>query len=112
MCGWNNKHILINNKSVYYRSFHEAGIVCINDLLGNTEKFKNVNTWCKVFNNVDYLRWYGIIQAIPATWRAQITTKICITEIDHGPGFKTDGDLMLLDRFFWVLVRIQKKYSK
>ena len=72
--------------------------MCINDLLGNTEKFKNVNTWCKVFNKVDYLRWYGIIQAIPATWRAQITTKIRITEIDHGPGFKTDGDLMLLEK--------------
>ena len=25
---WNNKLISINNKYVYYRSFHEAGIVC------------------------------------------------------------------------------------
>ena len=25
---WNNKRILINNKSVYYKTFHEAGIVC------------------------------------------------------------------------------------
>jgi len=29
---WNNKQILINNKTVYYKSYFEAGVVHISDL--------------------------------------------------------------------------------
>ena len=30
---WNNKHILIDGKSVYWKEWHEAGILRIKDLL-------------------------------------------------------------------------------
>ena len=39
---WNNKQILINNKTVYYKSYFEAGVVHISDLsfdLNNKDSF-------------------------------------------------------------------------
>ena len=43
---WNNKQILINNKTVYYKSYFEAGVVHISDLsfdLNNKDSFSLIS---------------------------------------------------------------------
>ena len=67
---WNNDQILVNNKSVYYKEFSEAGIMKIGDLFDVNGKIKSLDTLrVKQRSNTDFLRWYGIVQAIPGKWR-------------------------------------------
>ena len=69
---WNNGHVLINNKSVFYNHFYNSGIVTINDLFDvkGVRPFHDLGF--KDCVNLNYLRWYGIIQAIPGSWRKKI----------------------------------------
>ena len=68
---WNNNQILVNHKSVFYKEFLEAGIVKIGDLFDVNGKIKSFNTLrIKQRSNIDFLRWYGIVQAIPGKWRS------------------------------------------
>ena len=36
---WNNKHILIDDKSIYWKEWHDAGILRIKDLLDESNRF-------------------------------------------------------------------------
>lgn len=65
---WNNRFILIGKKMVYYSKFAEAGFHTLYDFIddgGNWLKFSDLG---KDFNNIDRLKWYGIINTIPREW--------------------------------------------
>ena len=69
---WNNSKVLINTKSVFYQQFYQAGIVKIGDLfdINCIRPFHALGiTQCV---NLNYMKWYGIIQAIPDKWRKKI----------------------------------------
>ena len=40
---WNNKHILIDGKSVYWKEWHDAGILRTKDLLDESNRFITPN---------------------------------------------------------------------
>ena len=85
---WNNDQILVNNKSVY-KAFSEAGIMKIGDFFDVNGKIKSFNTLTiKQRSNIDFLRWYGIVQAIPGKWRCTCNTiaqtNVNISTIDQG----------------------------
>ena len=64
---WNNKQILINNKTVYYKSYFEAGVVHISDLffeLNNKDSFSIVSNR---ISKTNFLVWAGLRHSIPST---------------------------------------------
>lgn len=62
---WNNKQILINNKTVYYKSYFEAGVVNISDLffdLNNKDSFSLVSNR---ISRPNISVWAGLRHSIP-----------------------------------------------
>ncbi len=68
---WNNKFILINNKSVYYAKFQEAGFHTIYDFFEDENTIKDISGFNN-FTRVDQMKYYGLISAIPKQWRKMI----------------------------------------
>ena len=63
---WNNKQILINNKTVYYKSYFVAGVVHISDLsfdLNNKDSFSLVSNR---ISKTNFLVWAGLRHSIPS----------------------------------------------
>ena len=73
-CIWNNKFILIGNKSVYYSKFNEAGFHTIYDFFDDNNTIKSIANDDR-FNTIDMLKWYGLVHAIPKQWRDIICIK-------------------------------------
>ena len=47
---WNNKHILIDGKSVYWKEWHDAGILRIKDLLDKSNRFITPNKFLLLYD--------------------------------------------------------------
>ena len=63
---WNNKQILINNKTVYYKSYFEADVVHISDLsfdVNNKDSFSLVSNR---ISKTNFLVWAGLQHSIPS----------------------------------------------
>ena len=63
---WNNKQILINNKTVYYKSYFEAGVVHISNLsfdLNNKDSFSLVSNR---ISKTNFSVWAGLRHSIPS----------------------------------------------
>ena len=80
---WNNTHIRVNNKSVFYKSFFDAGIITIGDLYDIEGKVRTFDTLgIGQGGNIDFLKWCGIIHAIPNTWRIKMSSmNVCLTSV-------------------------------
>ena len=64
---WNNKDVHINNAPVFYKTFFESGIICINDLLFDLNNIDSYNIISKkVTGKVNFLTWAGLRHAIPS----------------------------------------------
>ena len=81
---WNNKHILIDGKSVYWKEWHEAGILRIKDLLDQNNKFLTFDKFLlKTGLKAPFTELYGLISAIPYRWKCALR-----------PGFIVDNQDM------------------
>ena len=70
---WNNKHILIGGKSVYWKEWHEAGILRIKDLLDENNRFLTLDTFpLKTGLKAPFTKLYGLISAIPYRWKCAL----------------------------------------
>ena len=70
---WNNRFILIGNRSVYYAKFEEAGFHTIYDFFDVNGEIKKPDLLGRYkFSGIDIIRWYGLIDAIPKQWRDMI----------------------------------------
>ena len=66
---WNNKFILIENKSVYYSSFISIGLVTIGDMLSRTGSFLGFDELRqKGVTPSEYLQWLGLVHSLPPEW--------------------------------------------
>ena len=69
---WNNKDVRINNAPVFYKTFLESGIICVNDLLFD---LININSYNIIYKNVagevNCLTWAGLRHAIPSHHRPE-----------------------------------------
>ena len=66
---WNNKYILINDKSIFYRNFSTKNINKIGDMCNRNGEFEWMYVKDKGLQDKDFLRWAGIIHAIPKDWK-------------------------------------------
>ena len=59
---WNNHHIKIDGYSVYYKTWHDAGLTKIEDFLAFDE-------FCSKFEiKTNFLNYYGLCHAVPQKW--------------------------------------------
>ena len=88
---------------MYYKEFSEAGIMKIGDLFDVNGKIKSFNTLrIKHISNIDFLRWYGIVQAVPGKWRcntiAQANVNISMIDQDVIIGCTLENRFVPLDK--------------
>ena len=66
---WNNKNIIVNGETLFYRKWYEAGLIHVKDLLddkGNLLTLNEVNE--KYGINLNILNYTTIVKAIPKEW--------------------------------------------
>ena len=70
---WNNKHITIAGRSVYYHDWHQVGIKRIKDLLSENNEFLSYDLFCEKFNlNTPFTLYHGLVAAIPKQWKRDL----------------------------------------
>ena len=70
---WNNKEILIEDKTVFYRHYFNNGVIFTKDLLvdkTNTESFSEMEK--QGLTNTNFLFWTGLRQSVPPNLRGNI----------------------------------------
>ena len=67
---WNNQHTTIAVKSVFYRSWYEAGVKYIEDLISKDGKFISLNVFQRTFGiKTNFFQYVGLLNAIPMSWK-------------------------------------------
>ena len=67
---WNNKFVTIAGKSVFYRSWYEAGVKYVNDLTTEDGNLTTLNVFQYIFGiKTQFLQYLGLLNAIPASWK-------------------------------------------
>ena len=80
---WNNKHILIDGKSVYWKEWHEAGILRIKDLLDEKNRFLTLNKLLlKTGLKTPFTKLFGLISAIPYRWKCTLRPGFIMNDQD------------------------------
>ena len=70
---WNNKEILVEDKTVFYRHYFNNGVIFTKDLLfdkTNTESFSEMKK--QGLTNTNFLVWTGLRQSVPPNLRGNI----------------------------------------
>ena len=71
---WNNKNILINKKSIFFKPFYDHGIIYIHQLFDNN---KHLLSWGNLQSTFHlpthcWLKYYGILEAFPRGWKRTV----------------------------------------
>ena len=70
---WNNKHITIAGRSVYYHNWHQVGIKRIKELLNENNELISYDLFCEKFNlNTLFTLYHGLVAAIPKQCRRDL----------------------------------------
>ena len=85
---WNNKHICVDNKSIFYRSLFEKGIITLENLVSESnnlivKQFSNNSH----FTHMEVFLLMQVIDALPLQWQNSLA--LC--------GQKSDRTFVLLD---------------
>ena len=80
---WNNRHILIDGKSVYWKEWHEAGIIRIKDLLDENNGFLTPDKFLlKTGLKAPFTKLFGLISAIPYRWKCALRSGFIMNNED------------------------------
>lgn len=67
---WFNKYLKINNDTVFYKKWCQAGVFFINDLINENKSFFSLQEFQEKYClNVNYLQYYSILHMIPKNWK-------------------------------------------
>jgi len=69
---WNNKHIKIQSKAVFFKTFFELNINRVVDLCNEQYEFKWEHVRSMGLQDNDFMRWAGIVHAIPSEWKTAL----------------------------------------
>ena len=70
---WNNKFVTIAGKSVFYRSWYEAGVKYVKDLLTEDRNFMTLHVFQHTFGiTTNFFQYLGLLNAIPASWKKKL----------------------------------------
>ena len=74
---WTNKFVTIAGKSVFYRSWYEAGVKYIKDLLTEDGNLMTLNAFQHTFGiKTHFLQYLRLLNAIPTrpSWKKKLKT--------------------------------------
>ena len=67
---WNNRKILIDGNSVFYKSWFDQNVIRVQDLLQEDGKFLSFKTFCYQFKfKTPFTLYFGLINSISTSWR-------------------------------------------
>ena len=67
---WNNRKILIDGKSVFYKSWFDQNVIQVQDLLQEDGKFLSFENFCYQFKfKTPFTLYFGLINSISTSWR-------------------------------------------
>ena len=71
---WNNRDLIkVNNKTVFWRTWFDKNIICLDSLLDENLNFLTHETFLATYQiQTDFLTYYGLINAIPAETKKSI----------------------------------------
>ena len=70
---WNNSNILINKSTIFFKQWYRSGIIRIQDLLDVDFTFLSLDKFQRKFHlQVPFTTYYGLINAIPSSWRRKL----------------------------------------
>lgn len=81
---WNNKEIMIEGKTVFYRHYFDNGIVIIKDLLydkTNIESFAVMNE--QGLKNSNFLVWTGLRHSVPSHLRVNVPNLKVVLDLEN-----------------------------
>ena len=63
---WNNKHILIQKKNIFFKDWYDKGVIFLSDLMNEEGKIISYETFREKYNiKCNQLKFMGLIDAIP-----------------------------------------------
>ena len=72
---WNNKHICVDNKTIFYHTLFGKGIITLEDLVSdNNELIIKQNPFSSTFTLLEMFLLMHIIDALPMQWRNSLTS--------------------------------------
>ena len=82
---WNNKFILSNSKSTDYPALKTKGLAPVRDLFSEDGSARTWESISQIYDlePIDFLKWLGMLQSIPLSWKKMIRS---CTEISEGEG--------------------------
>ena len=87
---WNNRKILVGKKSVFYQTWYDAGVIKISDILNQNQDFLKWHEFSIKFNlNFPFTTYYGLVNAIPKKWKANLRNPI--PNVTHDTTVKTSS---------------------
>jgi len=94
---WWNSSIKINKQVLYKKTWHNAGISIIEDLVNpittNLYTWRELNAKYKIYGN--FLDYYGIISAIPQVWKRKINEAFYTRNNIENQGYMRINDYLL-----------------
>lgn len=85
---WNNSHIKVNGKVIFYKKLYEQGILRVMDLFDNHYKPLDFYNFTQTYNRLDisFIHYWGLIKAIPSHWRnalnnAEVSPRANVTNL-------------------------------
>ena len=68
---WNNRFVKVNKASIYFRSWHLAGVYKLSSLLeANQNQFLSFDAFLKKFKvKCNFLQYHGLLSAISSNWK-------------------------------------------
>ena len=96
---WNNKDINVENKSVFWKSWRDKNVLFVQDLLNNQGNYLFPQEFSNKYNiKVNFLQYYQIITAIPASLKSYAFTHLDLgklNSISENVDFQISKDVSL-----------------
>ena len=108
---WLNSHIKIQKKLIFNKSMFNVDIWYIKDLMDNGVLLNYMNFKIKYPNiKVNYVVYYGIIEAIPASWRLKLRNVNNLQPMVHDKLHKITNTKGTISS--WVYQNLISKFAK
>ena len=88
---WRNENIKVGGKSIIYKNFYDNNVIFAHQLLNQENIFMKYEEFIQSYphiRNVNFLGYYGLLRAIPETWKSGPNAK-------RNPSTKSNLELLM-----------------
>ena len=115
---WNNKFITVNNSPIFWKSWKEAGIVRVEDILIDGSFMSDTQISQRYGVQCNFLQALQIRHSIPGSWRASLsngevqTPEECVWIINNTPDIVNLFSTSSRELYWIVLYRYSQMVTK